>query len=926
MSSHLFGGTALMAGLVLACAACCPNPKTAAKPGPEKPAAPKAAIDPREVHFADMRQLTFGGENAEAYWSFDGSELVFQSRPAGEGCDQIFRLAIANPKQIERVSSGKGVTTCSYFMPGNDRILYSSTHLASPECPPRPDHSKGYVWPLHADYDILLAKRDGSDVTKLTDSPRYDAEATVCAKDGSIVFTSLRDGDLELYRMDADGKNVVRLTNTPGYDGGAFFSADCSKIVWRASRPEGEDLESYQKLLGQNLVSPKKLEIYVANADGSDPRQVTYLNAASFAPFFFPSGDRILFSTNYEDPKGREFDIWAVDVDGTDLERITYTAGFDGFPMFSPDGKTLAFASNRATAEGAQDTNVFLVRWVDRAPKVTETAADRLRIDVDWLAAPERGGRGIGMPGLEASGAYIEARYAALGLTPLSGKSYRQPFPITTAVSSGGGTKLSLDGKEVGPKDWIPLGASSTGAAEGELVFADWGISADGVRDDYAKLNVKDKIVLVRRFAPDELSPEDKRRYSDLRYKAWVARQRGAKALLVVDSPTVAKGETVPDEAPLPELSVERQAAIPMAALTRAVGAPLLAKLAKKQKARAAVSVELVQQQSEVFNVVAKLPATGQARGAIVIGAHYDHLGMGGPNSLHQGDPAPHVGADDNASGVAALLEVARQLKAVPQRSMDVWFVAFSAEESGVLGSVHFVENLPPGLRKENMVAMLNMDMVGRMRENVVSALGGDSAAEWPELVGAACKDARIRCITGGGGIGPSDQTSFYAVDVPVLHFFSGSHEDYHKPSDTPDRINAAGAAQIAAAVGGVALGVMTRGQPLTFKRVASPPPAGDLRGYGASLGTIPDYVGPRHGESGMLLAGVRPGGAAEKAGMQKGDILVELGPFKIGDVNEMMFALRASKPGDTMKAVVLRDGKRLELPVTLEKSTRRQR
>src|SRR5262249_36473173 len=308
---------------------------------PAAPARPPAPVpiapEPREVHLANLRQLTFGGENAEAYWSWDGTQLIFQSTRPPFACDQIYRMAVdLGTLDPVRVSTGKGRTTCSYFFPGNRRILYSSTHEHGDACPPRPDFSQGYVWPLY-DYNIYTAKADGSELTPLTQRRGYDAEATVCGKDGTILFTSDRDGDLELYRMDPDGKNVVRLTRAPGYDGGAFFSPDCKKIVWRASRPQGKDLETYQKLLAQRLVRPTQLEIWTANADGSEAQQVTYLGAASFAPSWFPSGNRILFSSNVGDPKGREFDLWAVNVNGTGLERITYAPGFDGFPLFSPD-------------------------------------------------------------------------------------------------------------------------------------------------------------------------------------------------------------------------------------------------------------------------------------------------------------------------------------------------------------------------------------------------------------------------------------------------------------------------------------------------------------------------------------------------------------------------------------------------------------
>jgi Tol biopolymer transport system component len=353
------------ASLGAACAAPTPPPATASSEA--APAAAAASGAEAEVHLKDIVQLTTGGENAEAYWSFDSTRLIYQAHE-GEGCDQIYirdaRDAAAKP---QLVSTGKGTTTCAYFLPGDKEIIYASTHVASPACPPRADQSQGYVWAIYEGYDIFRANADGSNLRQLTNTPGYDAEGTVCPVDGSIVFTSVRDGDLELYRMDADGKNVKRLTNTPGYDGGAFFSNDCKKIVWRASRPTGESLADFQRLLGKGLVRPTKLELYVANADGTDAKQVTQLDVAAFGPFFYPSSERIIFSSNYGDPKGREFDLFAINVDGTGLERITHHSGFDGFPMFSPDGKSLAFASNRASKPGTWDTNLFVATWSDAA-------------------------------------------------------------------------------------------------------------------------------------------------------------------------------------------------------------------------------------------------------------------------------------------------------------------------------------------------------------------------------------------------------------------------------------------------------------------------------------------------------------------------------------------------------------------------------
>lgn len=370
---------ALAAALALLLPGCAPAPSPAPPPKAEAPppaAAPAGAGGwegtlspleyPGERHLANVRQLTSGGENAEAYWSADGTKLVFQStRPGEVPCDQIFVLDLARPEAPPRlVSTGKGRTTCAYFLPDGERIVYASTHHVSPDCPKPPDMSQGYVWGLF-DYDVFLAGADGSSPVNLTRSPGYDAEATVSTDGEKVVFTSTRDGDLELYSMGPDGSDVRRLTRTPGYDGGAFYSDDGEWIVYRASRFEKEEaLADFRTLLARQLVRPGRLEVRVMRADGSDDRAVTANGVASFAPFFFRGGhDRIVFCSNLADPKGRNFDLWSVNADGTGLERLTYNPTFDGFPMFSPDGKRLAFCSNRHNAR-PNETNVFVADWV----------------------------------------------------------------------------------------------------------------------------------------------------------------------------------------------------------------------------------------------------------------------------------------------------------------------------------------------------------------------------------------------------------------------------------------------------------------------------------------------------------------------------------------------------------------------------------
>jgi TolB protein len=324
--------------------------------------------DAKEVHLRNVRQLTFKGENAEAYFSDDNKWLIFQGHEDPESCDQIY-IMDSRGGQRRLVSTGKGRTTCAYIFPGRKRILFSSTHRQSAACPPKPDYSRGYVWPIEAAYDIFTANWDGSNLQQLTTQPGYDAEATLSRDGKKIVFTSLRDGDLDLYTMNADGTNVRRLTNEPGYDGGAFFSPDGKQIVYRAYHPtDAKELADYRGLLTEGLIRPTKLELFVMDADGSNKRQITSFGAASFAPFFHPDGKRIIFSSNMADPKGREFDIYVIGTDGKGLERITYTDGFDGFPMFTSDGRQLVFGSNRNSAKPG-DTNVFVADWVEKPPQ-----------------------------------------------------------------------------------------------------------------------------------------------------------------------------------------------------------------------------------------------------------------------------------------------------------------------------------------------------------------------------------------------------------------------------------------------------------------------------------------------------------------------------------------------------------------------------
>jgi TolB protein len=327
------------------------------------PAAVQRAPEPDEPFFAGLRQLTFGGQNAEAYFSQDGRRLVLQRTENDSSCDQEYLINV-DGSGLRRISNGAGRTTCGYFYDHDRRVLYSSTFAHERACPPRPDYSHGYVWALY-DYDLYTSAPDGSDLRRLTDTPGYDAEATLSPNGKRIVFTSMRDGDLDIYTMNVDGSDVRRLTTTLGYDGGPFFSPDNSLIVYRASHlSTPAEVADYKALLARGLVQPLQMELWVMNADGSNQRQITHLGGANFAPYFHPDGKRIIFASNYKDPQSRNFDIYLVNLDGSGLTQVTTSKEFDAFPMFSPDGKQLVFASNRYGSVPGE-TNIFVADWVE---------------------------------------------------------------------------------------------------------------------------------------------------------------------------------------------------------------------------------------------------------------------------------------------------------------------------------------------------------------------------------------------------------------------------------------------------------------------------------------------------------------------------------------------------------------------------------
>ena len=357
--------------LILAISVAGCTSKTAQETTKEIPEADTTSlIYPEENHFANMKQLTFGGDNAEAYWSFNGEKIVFQSNYTewDVSCDQIFVTDPDTPLtgKPQMISTGLGRTTCAYFMPGDSTVVYASTHLGNEACPAEPERDAGrYVWPIYDSYDIFVSDLEGNLIKQLTDEPGYDAEATLSPQGDKIVFTSDRSGDLELYTMNIDGSDVQQVTYELGYDGGAFFSPDGTQLIFRASRPQTDEQQAeYKELLALGLVKPTDMVLFICNVDGSELRQLTDLGKANWAPFFHPSGEKVIFSSNHAGARGFEFNLYMINIDGTGLDQISHDGIFDSFPMFSPDGKKIIFSSNRNNG-GTRDTNLFIADWVD---------------------------------------------------------------------------------------------------------------------------------------------------------------------------------------------------------------------------------------------------------------------------------------------------------------------------------------------------------------------------------------------------------------------------------------------------------------------------------------------------------------------------------------------------------------------------------
>ncbi|HEX7192174.1 MAG TPA: M20/M25/M40 family metallo-hydrolase [Thermoanaerobaculia bacterium] len=559
--------------------------------------------------------------------------------------------------------------------------------------------------------------------------------------------------------------------------------------------------------------------------------------------------------------------------------------------------------------------------------------AESIEKDVRTLAADDMEGRGLGTKGIEKAASYLEGRMKAIGLEPVFGTSYRQPFPVKTGVSAGTNNKLG----DVPPADWTPLGCSSAGAFEGQIAFVGYGISAPPLNyDDYAGIDLKGKVALMLRYEPqekDEKSPFDGRkpsRWSALRYKVLQARERGAVAVIFATGPLQDEGQNK-----IPALTndgPESPAGIPVLQVRTSVAEKWVGDLAKWQKdvdsdlkprsrlldAKIAGNADVKAEYAETANLAGMIRGNGaNANDIIVVGAHYDHLGYGGEGSMKPNVHAVHHGADDNASGTAAVLAIAERMKKMPAEGRTVVFMLFSGEERGLAGSGYFVSHAP--FQMERVKAMVNLDMVGALRDGKVTVFGTDSAKEWRPLVDKANARTKLTLTETGDGYGPSDQTSFYAVHIPVLHLFTGAHDRYHTPEDVADAVNFPGIAQVVDLTTNIAASLRSVPTVPQYARATSAPAMdGDSRGYGAYLGTVPDYSAMDATTGGVLLSDVRPGSPADHAGIIGGDRIVDIGGTRIENLYDMTYALQDHKPGDTVTVKVVRKGEPVELRATL--------
>lgn len=917
---------------------------------------------------SQVRQITFEGpRSGEGYFSKDGSEIIFQSeRFEGNPFYQIYKMNLLSGK-TKLISTGRGQTTCAWFHPSGKKVLFSSTHLDSQfddkvkaEFTFRKQPTQKYAWSFDENYDIFEKSIEGGALKNLTRIKGYDAEASYSPDGKWIAFASNRaayatklsddlqkkfeaDGSIlmDIYIMKADGTQIKQLTNELGYDGGPFFSHDGKKVTWRRFTVDG-----------------RSAEIYTMNIDGSEQKPITKFKAMSWAPYFHPSGKYIIFTTNVLG--FQNFELYIVDVDGKyEPIRVTFEEGFDGLPVFSPNGKSLAWTKRNNKGE----SQIYMGEWdhqaalralnIDPEPLALEslepeiTTTDLKNI-VYNLSSQSMQGRLTGSTQEKIFTSEIAKLFQKWGLkTPSNTKNFINEFDFLSNVELGEKNSLTINGPgfenkklELG-KDWNPVSFSSSGEMKNtEVAFAGYGIIAPATEkyteyNSYRGLNVKGKWVIVFRDIPNDIANEFRyhlNMYSRIQHKVTVAKNEGAKGLLIVSGPRTAYKQKLPkfhfegslSDSSLPVINIDDSTA---ESLLKAVGRNL--ESVQKglddgsfqegfdiEKFTISSLIDIHPIHSTGHNTLGLL-LVPNAKETIYVGAHGDHLGSGIPGvSLATSDMLSriHYGADDNASGVSAVLELAHYFsKNKNQLKTNIVFAVWSGEELGNLGSKNYLKALNKTNPKNKIKAYINLDMVGRFKEFLyVQGLG--SAKEWRSSLEGIGRRHRISLVAQDDPYLPTDAVSFYVESkTPVLSFFTGSHKEYHTPLDTPEKINFPGLNLIASLVKDTIIQVSST--PITYRIVESSHSSSLGRKFRVYLGTIPDYS--QEGIKGVKISGTSERSPAEKAGLKSQDIIVEIAGQKVENLYDFTYALQTIKPNTEIDIKVKRADAIVNLKIT---------
>jgi Tol biopolymer transport system component len=908
----------------------------------------------------EVHPLVFAGKRSgEGYFSKDGKEIVFQSeRFLGNPFYQIYLMDLKSGR-TDLISTGEGQTTCAWIHPIDRKVLFSSTHLdpnkdkkKEKEWEERKDPKRAYSWDFDETYDIFVKDLNSNQLTRLTESIGYDAEGSFSPDGKKIVFASNRSAYnetlsdfnreilkkdpsyfMELYMMNEDGTNLERLTFEDGYDGGPFFSFDGKSITWRRFSKDGGTAE-----------------IYTMNLKERKPKQITKLKAMSWAPFFHPSGKYIIFASNLEG--FQNFELYLVDSLGKKSPiRITDAPGFDGLPVFLPNGREISWTRRDSTG----NSRIFVGNWDHEkalsALGLYEEYPTHLILNDDinendlkswvyYLSSKKLNGRPTGSTEESLYTSKIISFFEEWKLSKIN-SSFKHTFPFLANVKLGKDQSFQLDEmKLVLGKDYIPRSFSKQGTSEkSEIVFAGYGIRSASTEkfkeyDSYKGLDIKDKWVLLFKGVPSEIEGEFRSHlnyYAQIQQKITVAKTMSARGILFISEEkrnlSKQNQKITPNNL---EFTFERgigESDLYVLDISPAIAEKLLKEPLSKTKKLwekettpggkvldyvVQVEVSLEKIISEGSNIVGFLG--NPELPTILIGAHGDHLGQGKEgNSLAKEDEKDiaHRGADDNASGVAVVLELAQYFANHPQeipKNHSLAFGIWSGEEMGNLGSTSFA--------KKNLLKLktyINLDMVGRLR-NSLFVQGIGSSEGWDSLIESINVKNKLPIVLQSSPYLPTDAMSFYVhSEIPILSLFTGSHEEYHTPRDTAEKINFKGlfgishfCKDIVKEIPNIAIG---------YKKSESEKTGSPMKGLRSYLGTIPDYS--QEGVVGVKIAGTTKGSPAETAGLKQGDIIIEFSGTKISNIYDYVNVLQSVKPGKETTIKVLRNGKEMDWKIT---------